>query len=70
MNDPAHELARLATDVLADLVVIGAHDWYGATDPKLGSLAETLTQLVPCPVLVVHRKPAAPSVPAIRPPCA
>src|SRR6187549_2525875 len=30
MNDPAHELARLATDVLADLVVIGAHDWYGA----------------------------------------
>jgi nucleotide-binding universal stress UspA family protein len=70
MNDPAQELARLAADVEADLVVVGAHDWYGESDRTLGSLADAVTRLAPCPVLVVHRKPALPSVPAIQPPCA
>jgi len=62
MNDPALELARLAGEVEADLVVVGAHDWYGVSDPTPGSVAQTVTRLAPCPVLVVHRKPAPPSV--------
>ncbi|HEY0464523.1 MAG TPA: universal stress protein [Polyangiaceae bacterium] len=56
MNDPAQELAQLATTVDADLIVVGAHDWYGAARPTPGSVAETVTRLAPCPVLVVRRK--------------
>jgi len=56
MNDPAHELAQLAAEVEADLVVVGTHDWHGASRPVLGSVAERVTRLSPCPVLLVRRK--------------
>ena len=67
MNDPAHELAQLAADVEADLLVVGTHDWRAASPLALGSVAEAVSRLAPCPVLVVRRK-AVP--PAIQPPCA
>ncbi len=70
MNDPAHELAQLAADVEADLLVVGAHDWQGGSGLALGSVAEAVTRLAPCPVLVVRRKAVPPSVPAIQAPCA
>ncbi len=68
-NDPAHELAQLAADVEADLVVVGTHDWHGVTRLVLGSVAEAVTRLAPCPVLVVRRKAVPPPVPVIQPAC-
>jgi nucleotide-binding universal stress UspA family protein len=56
MNDPAHELAKLATNVEADLVVLGTHEWHGESQSKPGSVADIVTRLVPCPVLIVRRK--------------
>ncbi|HYQ04745.1 MAG TPA: universal stress protein [Polyangiaceae bacterium] len=70
MNDAAHEIAQLAADVEADLVVVGTHDWHGSSRPTLGSVAEAVTQLAPCPVLVVRRKAVPLPIPVIRPPCA
>ena len=58
MNDPAQELAQLATSVEADLVVVGTHDWQSEGGHTLGSVAEAITRLAPCPVLVVRRKAA------------
>jgi nucleotide-binding universal stress UspA family protein len=69
MNDPAHELAQLAADVEADLLVVGTHDWHTASHLTLGSVADAVTRLAPCPVLVVRRKAVPPPVPAIQPPC-
>jgi nucleotide-binding universal stress UspA family protein len=68
MNDPAHELAQLAADVDADLLVVGTHDWRGEPRPMLGSVAEAVTRLAPCPVLVVRRKAVpAPARTAVSP---
>lgn len=69
MNDPAHELAQLASDVEADVVVVGTHDWHGVARLALGSVAEAVTRLAPCPVLVVRKKALPLPVPAIQPPC-
>ncbi|HEY3256370.1 MAG TPA: universal stress protein, partial [Polyangiaceae bacterium] len=67
MTDPAEEITRLAADVEADLVVVGSHDWHGGV-PRLmlGSVAEAVTRLAPCPVLVVRRKGVAAPLPATR----
>jgi len=67
LNDPAHQITQLATDVEADLVVVGTHDWHGVSRPMPGSVAEAVTRLAPCPVLVVHRKVPPSSAPATRP---
>jgi len=69
LGDPAHELAQLAADLEADLVVVGTHDWHGVARLVLGSVAEGVTRLAPCPVLVVRRKALPPAVPTIEPPC-
>ncbi|MEI9941895.1 MAG: universal stress protein [Pseudomonadota bacterium] len=65
MNEPAHELAQLAADIEADLVVVGTHDWHDVTRRTLGSVAEAVTRLAPCPVLVVRRKVASPPLHAV-----
>lgn len=70
MGDPAHELAQLASDVEADLLVVGSHDWHRAPQRLLGSVTEAVTRLAPCPVLIVRRKAVSPTSPAIQPPCA
>jgi len=65
VNDPAEELARVAATIDADLVVVGTHEWHGV--PRaLGSVAEAVTRLAPCPVLVVRRK-GRPNFEASRP---
>ncbi len=68
MNDPARELAQLAADVEADLLVVGTHDWHDVPRPTLGSVAEAVTRLAPCRVLVVRRKALHPTVQASQPP--
>lgn len=55
MGDSAHELTELATNVKADLLVVGTHDWPSASGASGDPVAETVTRLARCPVLVVHR---------------
>lgn len=66
---PAAEVAQLASDLEADLVVIGTHGRRGFRRLLLGSVAEGVVRLAHCPVLVVRPKEQAPHVPEIEPPC-
>jgi nucleotide-binding universal stress UspA family protein len=53
---PAREIAELAADLEADLVVLGTHGRRGLPRLVLGSVAEEVVRLAPCPVLVVRPK--------------
>jgi nucleotide-binding universal stress UspA family protein len=66
---PSEEIAQLAADVEADLVVVGTHGRRGLARFMLGSVAESTVRLAPCPVLVVRPKAVPEAVPAIQPPC-
>jgi nucleotide-binding universal stress UspA family protein len=52
-DGPAREIARLATVVEADLIVVGAQRRSGHSLHAWGTVAETLCQALPCRVLVV-----------------
>jgi nucleotide-binding universal stress UspA family protein len=69
--DPAHAIAQLASDLEANLVVVGTHGRKGLSRFLLGSVAEAVVRLSPCPVLVVRPVGARSAVhsPAIEPPC-
>lgn len=66
---PAHEIAQLASDLQADLVVVGMHGRGAFSRFFLGSVAEDVTRLAPCPVLVFRPKGLAQEYPKIEPPC-
>lgn len=66
---PASEIAQLATDLEADLVVVGTHGRRGMRRLLLGSVAEGVVRLTQCPVLVVRPKGTESNVPKIEPPC-
>jgi nucleotide-binding universal stress UspA family protein len=66
---PSEEVAQLAADLEADLVVVGTHGRRGFARLMLGSVAEVTVRLAPCPVLVVRPKQVPQAVPAIEPPC-
>jgi nucleotide-binding universal stress UspA family protein len=66
---PSEEIAQLAADVEADLVVVGTHGRRGIPRLVLGSVAEGTVRLAPCPVLVVRPKSLPVPGPAIEPPC-
>jgi nucleotide-binding universal stress UspA family protein len=51
---PADVLLAVATDVNADLLVVGNRGMTGATRFLLGSVANTVSHHAPCDVLVVH----------------
>ena len=51
------EIVALATDERADLVVLGTQGRSGLPRALLGSVAERVVRLAPCPVLTV-RAPA------------
>lgn len=55
-GDPAHEVVDLAKRDAFDLIVIGTHGRTGLKHVLLGSVAEKVVRLAPCPVLVVRRK--------------
>ena len=65
----ADEIAQLAADLEADLVVVGTHGRRGLSRMLLGSSAEATVRLAPCPVLVVRPKAVPDSPPRIEPPC-
>ena len=56
----AGELARAAAATGADLVVMGAHGAHPVRDLVVGTTAQKLLRISPCPVLVVKRKPPFP----------
>jgi nucleotide-binding universal stress UspA family protein len=69
IDEPGIEIAQLAADVVADLIVLGTHDRHGIPRLVLGSVAEGVARLAPCSVLVVRAKLAPSPTPAIEPPC-
>jgi nucleotide-binding universal stress UspA family protein len=64
-----HEIVQLATDLAADLVLVGTHDRHGVRRLMLGSVAERVVRKAPCPVLVVREKDHAKVDPEIEPAC-
>ena len=53
-ESPAREIAHYANDQKVDLLVIGTHGRSGLTRLLIGSVAEKVVRLAPCPVLTVH----------------
>lgn len=53
-ESPAREIANYAHDQKVDLVVIGTHGRSGISRMLIGSVAEKVVRLAPCPVLTVH----------------
>ncbi len=69
VESAAQQVAQLAADLEADLVVVGTHGRRGVPRLLLGSVAEMTLRLAPCPVLVVRRKSALVPAPSLEPPC-
>ncbi|HKO49289.1 MAG TPA: universal stress protein [Polyangiaceae bacterium] len=67
--DPGPEIAQLAADLEADLVVVGTHDRHGIERFLLSSVAQVVSRLAPCPVLIMRPKAIPVPLPAIEPPC-
>jgi nucleotide-binding universal stress UspA family protein len=69
VDAPSFALTQLASQLEADLLVVGAHGLNGVARWLLGSVAEAVVRQATCPVLVIPPKPDALPVPAIEPPC-
>lgn len=74
VGNAAQHIVQLATDLHAELVVIGTHGHTGLKRLLLGSVAEHVTRQAPCPVLIVRRLehdkvPAAEKVEPACPDC-
>lgn len=52
-GDPAEQIARFADEIKADMVFISSHGRKGIARWFLGSIAERVVRLAPCPVVVV-----------------
>ena len=54
----AEEIVRATTEEGADLVVVGTHGRTGIDRLLIGSVAERVVRVAPCPVLTVKPRPA------------
>jgi len=70
-GDAAKEIAQLASEVSADMIVVGTHKPAHLKNLFVGSTAERVMALTPCPVVVAGPRPKAePShTIVIEPPC-
>lgn len=66
---PAVGIAQLATDLDAEMIVIGTHGRQGFRRLVLGSVAEAVVRLAHVPVLVVRPKDGEAKLPEITPAC-
>lgn len=66
---PAVAVAQLASDLEAEMVVVGTHGRQGLKRLLLGSVAEAVVRMAHTPVLVVRPKGEDVPTPAIEPPC-
>ena len=55
-GDPGSEIARFAEKQDASLIVISSHGRKGIPRLLIGSVAERVVRLAPCPVLVLRNK--------------
>jgi nucleotide-binding universal stress UspA family protein len=62
------EIVQLASDIGAELIVVGTRGRSGLDRLLEGSVAESLLRLAPCPVLV-YRPKSIPTFEQIIPPC-
>lgn len=53
-ESPAREIAKYAGDHRVDLIVIGTHGRSGLSRLLIGSVAEKVVRMAPCPVLTLH----------------
>jgi nucleotide-binding universal stress UspA family protein len=53
---PYHEIVETATQMNADMIVIGTHGRTGLKHVLMGSTAERVVRHAPCPVLVVRER--------------
>lgn len=58
---PFTEIAQVAGERRADLIVMGTHGRTGLAHALLGSTAERVVRLAPCPVLTVKASPEHPA---------
>ena len=67
----ADEIAQLAADLDADLVVVGSHGRRGVSRLVLGSVAEHVSRLARCPVWIIRPKAheGGERIPEIEPAC-
>jgi nucleotide-binding universal stress UspA family protein len=56
VGDPVDEITSLALEESAHVVIVGSHGARGVRRPLLGSVAERVVRLAPCPVLVVRAR--------------
>lgn len=56
LGKPGREIADLAEEIQAGLIVIPSHGYTGIKRWFLGSVAESVVQLAKCPVLVLKTK--------------
>lgn len=70
VGDPVAKVLQLATDLEADVLVIGTHDPSKLESALFGSVASELARKAPCPVFLVRpKRHKHPAVPEIEPPC-
>ena len=60
VGSPAETIVRVARELAADLIVMGTHGRTGLRHALLGSVAEKVVRLAPCPVLTVRETSRAP----------
>jgi nucleotide-binding universal stress UspA family protein len=68
-GDPASVILEMASDLLADMVVVGTHGRTGMERLLMGSVAQSVVRKCGCPVLVVRPKVHDQATPQIAPPC-
>jgi universal stress protein A len=54
VGSPAETIVRIAEEQAADLIVMGTHGRTGFQHALLGSVAEKVVRLAPCPVMTVR----------------
>ena len=59
-EDPSSGICALAREIHADLVALGTRGRTGLAHVVLGSVAERVARLAPCPVLTVHAEVSPP----------
>ncbi len=69
VESPAGEIAQVAADLDAQLVLVGTHGRRGFKRLLLGSVAEGVVRQAQCAVLVVRPQEEPDNVPKIEPPC-
>ena len=69
LNAPVFGLTHLASQLEADLLVVGSHGRRGLARWLLGSVAEGVVRQANCAILVIPPEPNELPVPVIEPPC-